>query len=235
MSLIDQILAILAPYDCLGCGKEGTLLCSDCCNRLPQPPEQCYRCRRPSEGCFTCLGCSRSSCLRRVRAATIYKGTAKLLIWQLKSAGAQAATNTMASLTAPLLADQTRAVIVPVPTATNRLRRRGYDQAELFARALSRQTKLPTVRCLVRQSHADQIGASETQRRQQLEDAFRVRKLHLARDTRIILVDDVVTTGATLEAAALALRKAGASEIDAVTFAQPLLRKQKTARTAVYG
>ena len=108
-------------------------------------------------------------------------------------------------------------LVVPIPTATTRVRQRGYDQAKLLARAIARQTGLRYTNCLVRQGQAHQVGASRQARHNQLEGALRVKKT--VQGVCIILVDDVTTTGATLEAAASVLRQAGAQQIEALTFA----------------
>jgi ComF family protein len=168
--------------------------------------------------CVRCLGLSR---LRSLRAACRYRKVAKALIWKLKLAGARAAAQQMAqrmSSQLPTAADDT--ILVPVPTATRRIRRRGYDQATLLAGELARKNRLSSVSCLMRTTQTEQHGSSREQRLQQLSTAFRVTSLRLLQDKHVILVDDVVTTGATLEAAAAALRAAGARQVDAIVFAQ---------------
>jgi predicted amidophosphoribosyltransferase len=144
-------------------------------------------------------------------------------------------------------------LIVPVPTATTRARQRGYDQARLLARELARSVRRPyadsyayTDRSvyiadgahiayspspiyadvLARQGQAHQVGAAREQRHQQLAGAFRVTKPRRIAGARILLIDDVVTTGATLEAAAVTLRAAGAHHVEALVFAQPTFLKQ---------
>jgi ComF family protein len=141
---------------------------------------------------------------------------AKLLVTKLKFEGAQAAAREMAVLLKPLM--PTDAVIVPVPTATGRVRGRGYDQAKLLARALSRETRLPCLDCLVRRGQTHQVGASRAERQRQLHGAFRPRKLDQIRGKHIVLVDDVVTTGATLETAARVLRQSGVARVEAAVF-----------------
>jgi ComF family protein len=224
MSILDRLLALFAPYDCLDCGAEGALLCLNCQQKLSQPLPQCYRCRQLSPDWLTCADCEEQSPLYSVQACTVYQGAAKTLVWQLKSNGAQAAASLMVHLIQSRLSPEAGTLIVPVPTATNRIRRRGYDQAQLLARELSHRTGLPLANFLVRQRHADQIGATRELRRSQQADAFWVRRPDRLQGAHIILVDDVVTTGATLEAAARTLHAAGVTRIEALVFAQPTLR-----------
>lgn len=220
MSIIDRLLTLLAPYECLGCPAEGSLLCVPCRRRLPALPGRCYRCLRPSPGGLTCAGCGDGrGGLYRVLARTAYAGNAKGLVSGLKFSGTRMAAKIMAECMVPLLpVDAYGAVIVPVPTAASRVRGRGYDQAKLLARELSRQTHLPYLDCLARGGRTRQVGMSRRQRLSQLEGAFRVSVPGVIRGKDLLLIDDVVTTGATLEAAAVSLRTSGAGRIGAVVF-----------------
>ncbi len=222
MSIIDKFLGIMAPHDCLACGAEGDLLCPTCLQLFPDIPGRCYRCRKIAANYRTCSTCRRTSRLFAVRAATDYESIAQNLVWKLKFAGAQAATRQMTHCMLPLVAAMARpdTLLVPVPTATSRVRQRGYDQAKLLARELSRYASLPHGNCLARLGQSHQVGASRQQRLQQLTGAFHVAKPHLIYDAHVILIDDVLTTGATLEAAAQVLKQAGARRIDAAVFAQ---------------
>jgi ComF family protein len=225
VSFIDTILSKLAPYDCLGCNAEGSLACLKCLKPLQASHEECYRCRQPSLGSLTCHTCQSASGLHRAQAAVIYNGVAKDLVWRLKSSGAKAATQTMAKLMLPLI-DPKTTLIVPAPTASSRVRERGYDQSRLLARHLSRLSGVPWADCLVRSGQAHQVGSDKDHRLQQLQTAFRVQNSSLFYGGTILLVDDVITTGATIEAAARILHRAGASKVEALAFARPMLNKK---------
>jgi ComF family protein len=116
--------------------------------------------------------------------------------------------------------DTDECLLVPVPTATDHVRQRSYDQAKLLARALSRLSGLRYADCLRRLGQTHQVGASRRQRLIQLRTLFYIKKPRQVRGAKILLIDDVVTTGATLEAAADVLTMAGAKEVGAITFAQ---------------
>lgn len=225
MRLIEQILAVMAPHECVGCAAEGGLLCGTCRQQLPPSPRECYGCRRPDRQSLTCPACSRLSALIRVCAATIYRGEARTLIWRLKSTGARSAAVTMARSMADLVLDSQGYILVPLPTATGRIRRRGFDHSRLLTRELSRLTGLARADCLVRRGQTHQVGADKALRISQLAGAYRINNAKLVRGADIMLVDDVMTTGASLETAARLLKAAGAARVEAVVFARPALKK----------
>ena len=219
MSLLDSLVATFAPHDCLGCGTEGALLCADCRLLFGQIPERCYRCKKISSGNKTCTNCRSSSSLHTVNAVTVYEFVAKELVWRLKFQGAQAAAYEIAELMTAY-SSQGDALFVHVPTATSRIRQRGYDQAQLIAKELSRLTRIPCRALLARSGQHHQVGASREQRITQLKTAFRVTQPSALQGAHVILIDDVLTTGATLEAAAKTLKAAGVKRVDALVFAQ---------------
>jgi len=215
--MFDKIIAFFAPHECLGCAQEDTLLCTGCITALPAARGCCYHCQRVQSSYAPCAACSKVSPLASVWATTNYEHLAKTLVWHMKFERARAATTTIASaLLAPPISKQT--VIVPIPTATTRMRQRGYDHAKLIARHFARLHHVAYAPVLARMGQHRQVGASGERRRQQLVTAFRVTQ-PLA-DKHVILIDDVVTSGATLEAAAATLRKAGAARVDATVFAR---------------
>jgi ComF family protein len=111
-------------------------------------------------------------------------------------------------------------IITHVPTANSRVRLRGYDQAKLIAQHYAQATSLPHATLLARASDVRQVGASASQRKQQLRGGFRVLRPNSVQNTKILLTDDVITTGSSLEACAEALVHAGAREVHAITFAR---------------
>jgi ComF family protein len=204
MGFIETLISQLAPHVCVGCGQEGSLLCKDCTPGL------------------SFITCQASGHLRHVTAVATYETIAKDLVWQLKFQGAQAAAGAMAERMASQLrsAYSQQCIIVPAPTAARRARQRGYDQAKLLARQLAKHAGLAYTDCLQRRGQAHQVGSSRQQRLKQLQTAFRLKSRYDVRDCSVLLVDDVLTTGATLEAAASVLKEAGARYVDAIVFAR---------------
>lgn len=241
MPLLERLISLIAPAQCLACGQEGSLLCALCGRaNFQMSPEHCFMCKKPSKASAVCPNCRSQSHITYVWSRTIYQGLAKQLIHDYKFARAQFAAPIIAAFMAealPLLPRNT--CLVPVPTATSRYRIRGFDHAHLLAKELAKQTGLQFCPILTRLGQTRQVGASRSERQTQLKHAFRLTSLlpnnpptHLTSsvpdDRRmpppttippILLVDDVTTTGATLEAAATILQAAGFKTINALTFA----------------
>jgi ComF family protein len=129
----------------------------------------------------------------------------------------------MADAMTKLIKDR-QAIIVAVPTATTRVRQRGYDQTKLLARHIAKQARMLWIDCLARSGQAHQVGSGKDERLAQLKSALRVTQERFIRGAHIILIDDVITTGATLETAAEVLKEAGAAHIEAIAFARAIPR-----------
>lgn len=219
--IAEKIINVLAPHDCLGCGQEGALLCLACAHDVLPLPDRCYGCLKLSKDGAVCTACRRRSPLRHVWVRAQYDGLPKDLVTALKFGRARVASKIIADLMAeslPYIPAET--IVAAVPTATKRARHRGYDQGVLLARVVSSSKGLQYVPLLARMGQSRQVGADRKARKQQLQDAFRSVNVAKIKGADILLVDDIVTTGATLEAAATVLKKAGARSVNAIVFAQ---------------
>ncbi len=111
-------------------------------------------------------------------------------------------------------------IVSYVPTATSRVRERGYDQAAELAKAFAKVRGLSFMPLLHRIGQTRQVGAKREQRLKQLESAFRPKSNKSTKDLSILLIDDIVTTGASLGACAKVLKASGAKHVNGAVFAQ---------------
>ncbi|MBW3651953.1 MAG: ComF family protein [Actinobacteria bacterium] len=193
----------LLPPSCGACGRPGPAPCPDCWSQLtPGPP---------------LLGVPG---VDRCRALLRYEGTGRDLLTQLKYRNRRDSLGWLAAGMAGLAAADRFDVVTWAPTTELRRRRRGFDQAEVLARAVGRRLGVPTRHLLSREPGPPQTGRDRLER--SCGPLFVARARIVGR--RVLLVDDVVTTGATLAAAAHALRQAGAAGVDAVTAAATPLK-----------
>ncbi|HEX8762704.1 MAG TPA: phosphoribosyltransferase family protein [Candidatus Saccharimonadales bacterium] len=144
---------------------------------------------------------------------------AKELVHVLKFGRARQAAECIGEAMLPMLGDLSGASLVVsyIPTATNRVRQRGYDQSALIARHVARQLGLPFRPLLCRRGRQRQLGKNRSQRATQLASVFWTNK-NLT-NTEILLIDDVITTGSSMHAAGRILTQAGASRIITAAFA----------------
>ncbi|HSW81720.1 MAG TPA: phosphoribosyltransferase family protein [Candidatus Saccharimonas sp.] len=156
--------------------------------------------------------------MRYVWPAALYEGNFERVIHLLKFERSRAAHIPLAAaMQAALPYDDW--LVVPLPTASRRMRQRGYDQAVLLAQAIAKARGLPTRLVLERVQSTRQLGSNRVQRQKQSTKMFCMMPRANVQGTKILLVDDVCTTGATLTAAARLLKQAGAAQIDAVVAA----------------
>ncbi|MGI8804868.1 MAG: ComF family protein [Thermoleophilaceae bacterium] len=201
------ITAVVAPPVCTSCGAEAAAepLCGQCRGAL--------RWLAPEPARATGV---------EAWAPLAYDGPARAMVSALKFRGAAGLSRTMAAQIAAVappgwLED---GVLVPVPLHAARLRRRGFNQAELLAASLADRTGLGLSDCLERRGRGTtQVGRGRAERAEAIEGAVTARPGTLV-PVRAMVVDDVVTTGATLAACTRALRAAGARSVRAVAYAR---------------
>ena len=205
------LLDLLMPPACAGCGRSGALLCRGCLGRLIPPSRADDRFVAPNAGVV--IGDS----LILALAAFAYAGPMRRALAALKYTGASRLAPVLARASLPaldtLIAVAGEAVLVPVPVHAERRRVRGYNQAELIARELSKRSRLPVSPLLRR--------VRPTTKQHRLDRAARLANLRGAFEvaggmrvpTTVILIDDIITTTATLEASTSLLRAAGTETV----------------------
>jgi ComF family protein len=215
----------LMPPHCGGCRQLGGWLCAPCRRRVRRLEEPiCPRCGREVEFSTENCGCrERLRALRRARAAAAYEGPLENAIHRFKYEGWRSLAPALAGLLADRLAVEglPAGLLLAVPLHERRLRTRGYNQSELLAKELRHRFELPgRPGLLVRlRDTPPQVGLDRRGRQTNMAHAFVWRGAALA-GRPVILVDDVATTCATLEACAAALRAAGSGAVHGFTVAR---------------
>lgn len=210
------LLDLLLPPACSGCGARGSVLCAVCLGRVKPAASEADRFVVADAGVIV------GDALAVAIAACAYDGPLRKALAALKYTGVRRVAAPLADLALPALtrvrAIAGKAALVPVPIHAERRAARGYNQAELLAAELARRSGLPVADPLAR-THATtkQHRLNRTARLANLRGAFVVR----GRVPRtVILVDDIVTTSATLEACAVVLRDAGCEAVYGVSVAR---------------
>ena len=208
MALLD----LLIPPACAGCGRSGALLCDACLGRLAPPSLAEDRFVAPDAGVVI------GDALVAAIAAFAYDGPMRRALAALKYTGASRLAPVLARASLPaletLVAVSGAAALVPVPVHIERRRVRGYNQAELIARDLAKGSRLATAPLLRRvRPTTKQHRLDRSARLANLRGAFEVTDGGRRIPSAVVLVDDIITTMATLEACASVLRAAGTKTV----------------------
>jgi ComF family protein len=220
-------LDLLFPPHCVVCSRMGTWFCGDCLASVePVPQPVCTRCGEPMLRGRVCSSCRVNPLqLDGVRSVAIHGGALRQAIHHFKYQHRRELAEPLGRLLYTYWQEGNLPVdvVIPVPLHASRQRERGYNQSALLARVLANQASLPfNDRDLTRtRATAPQVGLGAEERKVNVENAF-VWKGGGLSGARVLLIDDVCTTGATLEACALALRQHDADSIWALTLARPL-------------
>ncbi len=203
---------ILFPIRCVGCSKKDILLCVDCIKKAKNSKDESLL-RRP---------------LNRVLSYGLYENEyLRKAIMKFKYNGAYGLSNPFAHMLYEIVKPHLSsigpdALIVPIPISRDRMRSRGYNQAKLLAESLALKIGCKSSDNLLVKSRSttSQTSLSHEERLKNVINSFSVNSPELAHGKKIILVDDVMTTGATLSEAAHALKNAGAKEITGLVVAR---------------
>lgn len=236
---LEAILETLSPTRCAGCERPGELLCDRCLGELAliDPERSCALCGAPYGDvlCTECRGAA--SPLDRCLSCALFSGPLPRVIRAYKDGGERRLARVIAELlfdaalhaqeAAPeryggILAESD--FISFVPATKSAYRRRGFDHMEAVARLLGDLAGVPVFDCLIKHGSSDQRKMGREGRLVTARDVYEVPGSALGgvRGTRVLLIDDVITTGATMTAVAAVLKEAGAAHVDGLSAARVL-------------
>lgn len=227
-----EILDFIFPKKCVSCKKLGSYLCEKCFAYLSfNVKSLCLVCNKPTFNGLTHPYCITKYSINGCFSALPYNKTAQKLIYNFKY---KPYLTDLKSVLIDLfyesliqnedfmkLIANDKWILVPIPLFSSKLRKRGYNQAEILAKELSKKFNLSFQNILKRtRDTKTQVGRSSVDRKLNIKNAFELNTKYLIRNTNVFLVDDIVTTGSTLLEAAKVLKKAGARRVIGLTLAR---------------
>ena len=234
LAWLAPLVALVLPPHCVACSvpsDERSPLCPRCAETLEVIGRHCLRCGLPIPGArdgppVTCVACVRAPpAWDAARAPVVFGGAIAIAVRRWKLCAQPELGPTLARLMTPLLDELAPAidVLVPVPLHPRRLREREFNQASQLARAARHRGHPPVIDALVRVVDTPpQSTLDATARRRNVRGAFAVEKWAELEGARVLLIDDVLTSGATASECARTLRRAGAARVDVLTLARTL-------------
>ena len=222
----QAVADFLFPQFCIGCGREAGALCPACLDKLPRlSPPFCPRCGLPQENGQPCRDCSGLDlAIDSIRSVLTFQKLTREAVHQFKYRNMRVLADPLAALMHSYLVENpiTADMLVPVPLHPRRLRERGYNQSLLLARRLGRLSGIPVCpdalkRLIDTPPQARTAGAAE--RHRNMRGAF-MSVNGKSKGKRVLLIDDVSTSGATMDACAAALKQGGAESVRGLTVAR---------------
>ena len=232
ITTFSGFLDLVAPFSCRGCGHLGEPLCECCKNyNISRAPRVCARCKRRFDDILApgLEDLARCSCKVPVFGFSYREGAVKKLVEDYKFKAGRRISRVLTELLDSVLpADLgpgsggssagpgggSLVYVVPLPTISKHIRERGFDHTKLLAKQLCKRRKgLELLPALSRKEQKVQVGADEKTRKAQAKRAYELAMPELNKEATYLLLDDVWTTGASMEAAISVLRQAGARKI----------------------
>lgn len=212
MDLFTSVLDLVFPRTCVGCQAPGTVACVDCWRRWKSPWRECSPV--PAIGELFSFGAYKAVFIQR-------------LIQRWKFEGDTTAANTLANLLSPEIHEwlhNTPAILIPIPLHERKFRERGFNQTEDLAQALSQALAIPWLPLLQRAVYTrPQKSVEEQDKATNVQDAFVVNTMvasRVNRSSQLVILDDIFTTGSTVNAAASSLRQAGFRSVSTLVIAR---------------
>lgn len=231
-----SILDFLFPKKCVSCKKAGEYICTDCFTYLSfNDSSICLVCNKPAINGLTHPGCQTRYSIDGSFSSIIYNPIAKKLIYNFKY---KPYLSDLRSLLSELfyegiIQNETLArtiqqlnhktiVLVPIPLHSSKLKKRGYNQAEILAKGLSERLGIPCSDVLIRNKNTKtQFKLDRKERAENMHGAFAVRSnISISKYPNILLVDDILTSGSTLLECSNVLKRAGAKKVFGLTLAR---------------
>lgn len=226
-----HLLDLLYPKKCVSCKAFGSFICSNCFASISFDVETiCVVCNKAAVDGITHPNCQKRYTLNGVLSSVRYNKVMKKALYAYKYApyvkqieDALIELFYEGMIQKELFHDlsQKNTILVPIPLHPEKLKSRGYNQAEILAKGLAQKCAFPVMNMLYRQKKTQsQFKLSREERQKNIEDAFGIKTdVVLTPDMTILLVDDIVTTGSTLSEAAKILKQNGVKEVWGVTLA----------------
>lgn len=215
ITTFSGILDLVAPHSCRGCGQLGEVLCKRCKNyNIGQAVKICSRCKKNYREC---------KCEVPVFAGFYREGLMRELVEDYKYHSIRDLSKVLAEIldeTLPKgLGGGLQVAIVPLPTAPKHIRERGFDHTLKLAKALAKRRKEFSVeRVIFRYKNTVQVGSDAKTRKRQAKEAYEVNNDMVRSDVFYLLLDDIWTTGASMEEAIYLMKKAGAKHLAAAVL-----------------
>ncbi len=220
-----QGLDFIFPPQCAACGKPGNRICSECMSKIERLPDSiCPLCGEPQKGRELCEYCKKKAPLSKaIRSYGYFRGPLRAAIHRVKYHQDMGLAEELCGLLIEKYQHELKwpiDVVTAIPLSRERYFERGYNQAFLFARPFAWAIQKPFIPNLVQRKRntSSQVGLSRSERQKNIQDAFLGQSR--ASGMKVLVLDDVTTTGATLMECAKALRDQGAQEVYGLTLAK---------------
>jgi ComF family protein len=218
----DLLLDLFFPPNCVNCHSQGNFLCQDCLNSFEPAKLKCLRCGRKNPFGIYCPRCRRDNLPELVLSCFRYDGDVKRVIHLFKYSDATILGDYLSPVMINLIGripSYKSFIICPIPLSKKRKNMRGYNQSEILSKKICAILGLGFANLLARKDNqlSQVIADSKQARRANVKGVFSLKENCLGKN--IILIDDVITTGATVEEATKVLISSGAKKVIAVSVA----------------
>lgn len=221
MNILNKLLGVIAPHHCIVCTDEDYVLCYDCASQIDELPSSCYICHKATKDFSPCEEHTTKKTPSHVWFVYSYEKSIKKLLWAYKFQQQRAGSLDIANIICsnlPYISSET--LITYVPTSPEHIRTRGFDHSKLIAIEIAKILGLQYHNLLIRNPGAVQHTLNRQQRLKQIKNAYTPINKFLTTGADILLIDDVITTGATISECTKQLYSVGAKSVNVATLAR---------------